>query len=45
MDGKLHKGKLKGVDESGMIILQEQGKMINKFNNSQISIQYDDLLN
>ena len=45
MDGKLHKGKLKGVDESGMIILQEQGKMISKFNNSQISIQYDDLLN
>tara|TARA_B100000886_G_scaffold1120_1_gene823 strand:+ start:2146 stop:2892 length:747 start_codon:yes stop_codon:yes gene_type:complete len=45
MDGKLHKGKLKGVDESGMIILQDQGKMISKFNNSQISIQYDDLLN
>ena len=45
MDGKLHKGKLKGVDESGMIILQEQGKMISKFNNSQISIQYDHLLN
>ena len=45
MDGKLHKGKLKGVDESGMIILQDQEKMISKFNNSQISIQYDDLLN
>ncbi len=42
MDGKLHKGKLKGVDESGMIILQDQEKMISKFNNSQISIQYDD---
>ncbi len=42
MDGKLHKGKLKGVDESGMIILQDQEKMINKFNNSQISIQYGD---
>ena len=42
MDGKLHKGKLKGVDESGMIILQNQEKMISKFNNSQISIQYGD---
>ena len=42
MDGKLHKGKLKGVDESGMIILQDQEKMISKFNNSQISIQYGD---
>ena len=42
MDGKLHKGKLKGVDESGMIILQDQEKMIRKFNNSQISIQYGD---
>ena len=42
MDGKLHKGKLKGVDESGMIILQNQQKMISKFNNSQISIQYGD---
>ena len=42
MDGKLHKGKLKGVDESGMIILQDQEKMINKFNNSQISILYGD---
>ena len=40
MDGKLHKGKLKGVDESGMIILKNQEKMICKFNNSQISIQY-----
>ena len=45
MDGKLHKGKLKGVDQSGMVILQDQKKMISKFNNSQISIQYDDLLN
>ena len=42
MDGKLRKGKLKGVDESGMIILQDQEKMISKFNNSQISIQYGD---
>ena len=42
MDGKLYKGKLKGVDESGMIILQDQEKMIRKFNNSQISIQYGD---
>ena len=42
IDGELHKGKLKGVDESGMIILQDQEKMINKFNNSQISIQYGD---
>ena len=42
MDGKLHKGKLKGVDESGMIILQNQEKMISKFNNSQISIRYGD---
>ena len=42
MDGKLHKGKLKGIDESGMIILQDKGKMISKFNNSQISIQYGD---
>ena len=42
MGGKLHKGKLKGVDESGMIILQDQEKMISKFNNSQISIQYGD---
>ena len=42
MDGKLHKAKLKGVDESGMIILQDQEKMIRKFNNSQISIQYGD---
>ena len=36
MDGKLHKGKLKGVDESGMIFLQDLEKMIRKFNNSQI---------
>ena len=42
MDGKLHKGKLKGVDESGMIILQDQKQMISKFDNSQISIQYGD---
>ena len=42
MDGKLHKGKLIGVDDSGMIILQNQQKMISKFNNSQISIQYGD---
>ena len=45
MDGKLHKGKLKGVDESGMIILQDQSKTISRFNNTQISIQYGDLLN
>ena len=41
-DGKLHKGKFRGVDESGMIIFQDKGKMICKFNNSQISIQYGD---
>ena len=45
MDGKLHKGELKGVDESGMIILQDQSKTISRFNNTQISIQYDNLLN
>ena len=42
MDGKLHKRKLKGVDESGMIILQDQKQMVSKFDNSQISIQYGD---
>lgn len=42
MNGKLHKGKLKGVDEFGMVILEDHKRMIRKFNNSQISIQYAD---
>ena len=44
-DGELCKGKLMGVDESGMIILEDQRQIISKFNNSQISIQYGDYLN
>ena len=42
MDGKLHKRKLKGVDESGNDNFAGSEKMISKFDNSQISIQYGD---